>query len=84
MALELGQDGMSANCILPGATESEMLAKAFSAEPGLKQLLEERTPLGRIAAPEDQANAAVFLASDLVSHITGEPLVVSSGEFMQT
>lgn len=46
--------------------------------------LRARTVLGRIATPRDQANAAVFLASDLAAHITGEGLVVSGGEFMDT
>ncbi len=84
MALELGKYGIRANCILPGATDTEMLRDVFEAEPGLKKILEERTPLGKMAMPEDQANAAVFLASDLASHITGEQLVVSGGEFMET
>lgn len=84
MALELGKYGIRANCILPGATDTEMLRGVFEAEPGLKKILEERTPLGKMAMPEDQANAAVFLASDLASHITGEQLVVSGGEFMET
>jgi len=61
-----------------------MLKDVFRAEPGLKKILENRTPLGKIAMPEDQANAAVFLASDMASHITGEQLVVSGGEFMDT
>ena len=84
MALELGPYGIRANCILPGATDTEMLADVFTAEPDLRKVLEERTPLGRMAAPQDQANAAVFLASDLAAHITGEQLVVSGGEFMET
>ena len=84
MALELGEFNIRVNCILPGATDTEMLRGVFEAEPGLKKILEERTPLGKMARPEDQANAAVFLASDLASHITGEQLVVSGGEFMDT
>ena len=84
MALELGEFKIRVNCILPGATDTEMLRDVFEAEPGLKKILEERTPLGKMAQPEDQANAAVFLASDLASHITGEQLVVSGGEFMDT
>jgi len=84
MALELGKYGIRVNCILPGATDTEMLQGVFEAEPGLRKILEERTPLGKMALPEDQANAAVFLASDLASHITGEQLVVSGGEFMET
>lgn len=84
MALELGKYCIRVNCILPGATDTEMLRGVLEAEPGLKKILEERTPLGKMALPEDQANAAVFLASDLASHITGEQLVVSGGEFMDT
>jgi len=37
---------------------------------------------GKLATPRDQGNAALFLASDLASHITGEYLIVSGGEFM--
>lgn len=84
MALELGEFNIRVNCILPGATDTEMLRGVFEAEPGLKKNLEDRTPLGKMARPEDQANAAVFLASELASHITGEQLVVSGGEFMET
>lgn len=84
MALELGKYGIRVNCILPGATDTEMLRDVFEAEPGLKKILEERTPLKKMALPEDQANAVVFLASDMASHITGEQLVVSGGEFMET
>ncbi len=84
MALELGKYGIRVNCILPGATDTEMLRDVFKAEPDLQRVLEERTPLGKMAMPEDQANAAVFLASDLASHITGEQLVVSGGEFMDS
>jgi len=50
--------------------------------PGVREELLAKTPLGKMADPRDQANAAVFLASDLASHITGEQLVVSGGEFM--
>jgi NAD(P)-dependent dehydrogenase (short-subunit alcohol dehydrogenase family) len=82
MALELGEYGIRANVILPGATDTPMLRGATSKVPGLVEALLARTPLGKIATPRDQANAALFLASDLASHITGEHLVVSGGEFM--
>lgn len=84
MALELGVHAIRVNCILPGATDTEMLQDVFKAEPEIRETLQSRTPLGKMALPEDQANAAVFLASDLASHITGEQLVVSGGEFMET
>jgi glucose 1-dehydrogenase len=82
MALEWGPLGITANAIAPGATDTPMLRKLFADSPGVEELLLSRTPLGRIADPTDQANAAVFLASDLARHITGECLVVSGGELM--
>jgi NAD(P)-dependent dehydrogenase (short-subunit alcohol dehydrogenase family) len=84
MALELGKYNIRVNAILPGATDTEMLRGLFADVPGLKEQLEERTPLGKIASPRDQAHAALFLASDLASHITGEQLVVSGGEYMES
>jgi NAD(P)-dependent dehydrogenase (short-subunit alcohol dehydrogenase family) len=83
-ALELGKCGIRVNAILPGATDTEMLRGLIRDVPGLIEELVAKTPLGKMAQPRDQANAAVFLASDLASHITGEGLVVSGGEFMDT
>jgi NAD(P)-dependent dehydrogenase (short-subunit alcohol dehydrogenase family) len=82
LALELGPYGIRSNAILPGATDTEMLRGLFVKVPDLKDVLAARTPLGKMATPRDQANAALFLSSDLASHITGEQLVVSGGEFM--
>jgi NAD(P)-dependent dehydrogenase (short-subunit alcohol dehydrogenase family) len=82
LALELGQYGIRANAILPGATDTEMLRDVCAQVPGLKEDLEDRTPLGKMASPCDQANAAVFLASSLADHVTGAQLVVSGGEYM--
>ena len=84
LALELGQYGIRANAILPGATDTQMLREVVDRVPGLMDDLVTRSSLNRIATPRDQANAFVFLASDLASHITGEQLVVSGGEFMET
>jgi len=84
LALELGPHGIRANAILPGATDTEMLRDLIDQVPGVREELLAKTPLGKMATPRDQANAAVFLASDLASHITGEQLVVSGGEFMDT
>jgi 3-oxoacyl-[acyl-carrier protein] reductase len=84
LALELGEYGIRANAILPGATDTQMLREVADAVPGMLDALRDKTVLRKIATPRDQANAAVFLASDLASHITGEGLVVSGGEFMDT
>jgi NAD(P)-dependent dehydrogenase (short-subunit alcohol dehydrogenase family) len=82
LALELGQYGIRANAILPGATMTEMLQNVFDTVPGIKEDLIAKTTLGKLGDPRDQANAAVFLASDMASHVTGEHLIVSGGEFM--
>jgi NAD(P)-dependent dehydrogenase (short-subunit alcohol dehydrogenase family) len=84
LALELGSQGIRVNVILPGATDTEMLHEVEESNPGIIETLADRTALGRIATPRDQANGFVFLASDLASHITGEQLVISGGEFMDT
>ncbi|MCS7260952.1 MAG: SDR family oxidoreductase [Anaerolineae bacterium] len=84
LALELGEYGIRVNAILPGATDTQMLRDVTDAIPGMLDALRAKSVLGRIATPQDQANAALFLASDLAAHITGEGLVVSGGEFMDT
>ena len=84
LALELGEHGIRANAILPGATDTKMLRDVVDRVPGLMDDLMARTALRKVATPRDQANAAVFLASELASHVTGEQLVVSGGEFMDT
>jgi NAD(P)-dependent dehydrogenase (short-subunit alcohol dehydrogenase family) len=84
LALELGEYGIRANAVLPGATDTKMLHDVTDRVPGLMDDLVARTALDKIAKPRDQANAFLFLASDLAAHITGEQLVVAGGEFMET
>lgn len=81
LALEVGEHGIRVNSLLPGATETEMLTEVFETVPGIREDIIGKTVLGKLGQPVDQANAAVFLCSDLASHITGEYLVVSGGEF---
>ena len=82
LALEVGPHGIRVNAISPGATDTQMLRDVCSAVPGLFEELKGKTVLGKIAQPKDQANVAVFLASDLAGHITGESIIVSGGEMM--
>lgn len=82
LALELGKYGIRANAILPGATLTEMLQDVFDKVPGIREELITKTALGKLGDPQDQANAALFLASNLASHITGEYMIISGGEFM--
>lgn len=82
LALELGEYGIRANAICPGATDTQMLRSVCASVPGLFEELKSKTVLGRIATPRDQANVVVFLASDLAAHITGESILVTGGEVM--
>jgi NAD(P)-dependent dehydrogenase (short-subunit alcohol dehydrogenase family) len=82
LALELGPYGINVNAILPGVTDTEMVRNAFLTSPQIEREWVEKTALKRLGKPRDQAKVAVFLASDLSDHITGEALIVSAGEMM--
>lgn len=73
LARELGRDNIRVNAVAPGVTRTDMVA-ALPEE--MIQPLIATIPLGRIAEPEDIANAFLFLASDLASYVTGEILSV--------
>jgi NAD(P)-dependent dehydrogenase (short-subunit alcohol dehydrogenase family) len=81
-ALELGLYGINCNAICPGATDSVMLRSTIVTSPEIEREWIEKTALKKLGQPEDQAKVAVFLASDLSDHITGEALIVSAGEIM--
>lgn len=76
LAKELGPSGIRVNCIEPGVIDTPMNA-CFDAE--TRAALAEETPLGRIGTPADVAAAALFLASDGASFITGQCLGVDGG-----
>ncbi|NDW19355.1 3-oxoacyl-[acyl-carrier-protein] reductase [Dysgonomonas sp. 216] len=76
IAKELGSRGVRANCICPGFIITEMTG-VLSDE--VKKKWAEQIPLKRGGTPEDVANAALFLASDLSSYISGEVISVTGG-----
>jgi 3-oxoacyl-[acyl-carrier protein] reductase len=79
LAAELGPKGIRVNAIRPGMVETEGTQSAGIAESDLRKQVESQTPLGRIGQPKDIAGAAVFLAADDSSWITGETFVISGG-----
>lgn len=81
-ALELGIYGINCNAICPGATDSVMLRSTIVTSPEIEREWIEKTALKKLGQPEDQAKVAVFLASELSGHMTGESLIVSAGEIM--
>jgi NAD(P)-dependent dehydrogenase (short-subunit alcohol dehydrogenase family) len=78
-AAEYGRFGLRVNTIIPGLFETE-LADAFSSEQ--KRAIQARTPLRRLGRPREVGNAALFLASDASSYITGASLVVDGGQLL--
>ena len=76
LAKELGPSGITVNAIAPGVINTDM-NKALSDED--KATLVDETPLMRLGEPRDIAEAALFLAGDGASFITGEVLNISGG-----
>ena len=79
VAKELASRNITANAIAPGFVKTEM-TDVLSDE--VKEAAMKQIPLARFAEPEDIANAAVFLASDMASYITGQVLLVDGGMVM--
>lgn len=75
-ARELGRKGIRSNAVCPGFVSTPILGKIPEK---VLSALEERVPLGRLARPEEVANAFAFLASDEASYINGAVLEVSGG-----
>ncbi len=66
------------NCICPGWIETALTQPLTQAQPLLEWAL-QGTPMGRLGQPEEVARAALFLASDDSSFMTGAPLIVDGG-----
>ena len=81
-ALELGEYGIRVNAIMPGMTDTKMTRSLHLTEE-TEELWKNKNCLHRLALPSDQAKAALFLASELSDHITGEAISVSAGEVMR-
>ena len=79
LACEWGPRGIRVNAIAPAYTRTPMVAKLMERKVFDPTLLEERTPLGRLAEVDEVANAGFFLLSERSSFITGAVLPVDGG-----
>ncbi|MFD7532332.1 MULTISPECIES: 2,3-dihydro-2,3-dihydroxybenzoate dehydrogenase [unclassified Streptomyces] len=86
LGLELARSGVRCNVVAPGSTDTAMQRALWTAPDAEQRVVDGdpatyRTgiPLGRIAAPEDIADAVAFLASDRARHITMQELYVDGG-----
>ena len=79
LALEVGSRDITVNCVAPGFIDTDMTQSLGEAQ---RSALLSRIPLGRLGAPDDIANAVLFLASPRAGYITGATLHVNGGMLM--
>ena len=78
IAADYAADGIRSNAICPGMVETPMTKWRLD-QPDLRAAIEARIPAGRVAQPEDIAEAIALLASGRMSYMTGHGLVVDGG-----
>lgn len=78
LAVELGSRGINVNTISAGAVDTDAL-KHFPNRDEILKAATERTPLGRLTTPQDVADIALFLCSDLSAMIQGQVITVDGG-----
>ena len=78
LAVEWSKKGVTVNAVAPGVFRTALNANLLDSTPRGQELL-MRTPMGRFGKTEEVVGAAIFLASDGASFVTGETLVVDGG-----
>jgi NAD(P)-dependent dehydrogenase (short-subunit alcohol dehydrogenase family) len=78
LATEVGPEGIRANVVAPGFTATDMTRDQI-AQPGFRERIEGMTPLRRVGAPEEIAEAAAWLISPAAAFVTGTVVTVSGG-----
>ena len=76
LALEMARYGITANCIAPALVDTPLFR---GLEEEVRERLVKTIPAGRVGTPEDIGNAALFLAADESSYVTGQTLYVCGG-----
>ncbi|KAF9771639.1 hypothetical protein IL306_010695 [Fusarium sp. DS 682] len=78
-ALDNASHGIRVNCVCPSWTDTPMTRQALDGVQGLIEFVQAAVPMGRIATPEEVADAVIFLCSSRASYITGTALIVDGG-----
>ena len=84
LASELGPEGITVNCVQPGAIATGMTKAMFEDRPDSQQYYVDRSVLGRIGQPEDIADVMAFLASDDARFVTGQGILVDGGVMLHS
>jgi 3-oxoacyl-[acyl-carrier protein] reductase len=82
LAVELAGDGIRVCAIAPVATETPLLPSFIGPAPGMREKFIASVPMGRLALPQDIANAALFLASSEAQFVTGNIMEVDGGRII--
>jgi NAD(P)-dependent dehydrogenase (short-subunit alcohol dehydrogenase family) len=78
-ALEYVKAGVRVNAVCPGSTRTPMLEGFMGGDPVMEQAMANSAPIGRLARPEEIANAMVWLLSDAASFVVGHAFAVDGG-----
>ncbi|HWA96014.1 MAG TPA: glucose 1-dehydrogenase [Terracidiphilus sp.] len=87
MALDFAKQCIRVNCVCPGSVDTPLLRWAAQLDPDPEKVLracDHLHPLGRIAQPEEIANAIAYLVSPMASFVTGAALVIDGGLLVPT
>lgn len=82
MALELAEHGIRVNALCPGFIETRLTKPLIDNPPAIADYL-RTVPMKRVGQPEEIASAALFLASDDSSYVTGTSMVVDGGQLIK-
>lgn len=79
LAVEFARRGVRVNALCPGPVETPLLLRIWGEDPAAAQRRLVHLPMGRLAKPREVVNAALFLASDESSYVTGATFLVDGG-----
>ena len=79
LAVEFARRGVRVNALCPGPVETPLLLRIYGDDPAAFDRRRVHLPMGRLATPREVVNAALFLASDESSYVTGATFLVDGG-----
>jgi NAD(P)-dependent dehydrogenase (short-subunit alcohol dehydrogenase family) len=79
LAVQFARQGIRVNALCPGPVETPLLMRIFGDDPTAYERRRVHLPMGRLAKPREIVNAALFLASDESSYVTGATFLVDGG-----
>jgi NAD(P)-dependent dehydrogenase (short-subunit alcohol dehydrogenase family) len=84
-AVEYAHRGIRVNALVPGTVMTPMMAQSFeTGAPGMRQLMENYSPMRRMGEPEEVADAVLWLSSTASSYVTGTSFVIDGGHLAGT